>query len=182
LLPATPKTSSEAIAVRQPKAQALFRPVTACGSAAGASTSVTTRKRERPMLRPTATIVGLTVRKPMLRLIAIGQIVESAIVKTIALELIPNQSIASGRIATPGRGLKIEVSSSSRVRAGLRERRDDREGDGDPGPDADTLEQELQRRPRRSGKAAVTPAGHERPPRLPRRRPEEVADMAKADV
>src|SRR4051812_760521 len=96
--------------VRQPNAQAVLTPVTAYGSAAGTSTSVTTRQRDRPMLRPTATIVGFAVLKPVERLSAIGQIVAFAIVNRIAFESRPNHNIASGSIATPGSGLRIDES------------------------------------------------------------------------
>src|SRR5215207_10277568 len=96
--------------VRQPNAQAVLRPEIACGSAAGARTSVISRRDESPMLRPTATIVGLTVLKPVLRLMAIGHAAAFAITKSSAFVFSPNQSIARGSTATPGSGLRIETS------------------------------------------------------------------------
>src|SRR5215216_3998745 len=100
--------------VRQPNAQAVLTPVITYGSAAGASTSVICRTRDRPMLRPTETSVWFAVLKPVVTAIAIGQMVALAITNRIALVLIPNQSIASGSTATPGSGFRIDVRSASR--------------------------------------------------------------------
>ena len=62
------------------------------------------------MFRPTARIVGLAVLKPLVRLIAIGQIVALASVKRTAFVESPNQSTASGSIATWEAGPMIAVS------------------------------------------------------------------------
>src|SRR5215218_3912707 len=111
--PATPKTSSAAMIVRHPKAQPVLSPLIVCGSAAGINTSLTSLKPRNPRLRPTMRMVGLTVRKPVLTLIAMGHVTALAMTKTSAAGLRPNQSIASGRIAIAGSGLSIEVNSTS---------------------------------------------------------------------
>ncbi|MCQ0016784.1 hypothetical protein LUX39_26030 [Actinomadura madurae] len=98
--------------VRQPKAQPVFSPAMMFGSAAGISTSLTIRTPDRPMLRPTAMMVGLTVRNPLLTLIAIGQITELAMTKISEVLFIPNHRMASGSTAIDGSGLSIEVSST----------------------------------------------------------------------
>src|SRR4051794_37525273 len=99
--------------VRHPKAQAVFRPVTAYGRAAGASTSVMMRTRRRPTLRPTETSVWFVVLKPVLTAIASGQIVAFASTNRIAVSLSPKISIASGSTATPGSGFRTAVRNAS---------------------------------------------------------------------
>ena len=100
--------------VRQPNAQPVLRPLMVWGSAAGISTSRTSRQPDRPMLRPTATTVGLAVRKPWLTLIEIGQITALAITTTRAVVLSPNHRMASGSNAIDGSGLSMLVSSTRR--------------------------------------------------------------------
>src|SRR5215211_1334809 len=107
------KTTSAAMIVRHPKAQPVLSPLIVCGSAAGINTSLTSLKPRNPRLRPTMRMVGLTVRKPVLTLIAMGPVTALAMTKTSATGLRPNQSIASGRIAIAGSGLSIEVNSTS---------------------------------------------------------------------
>src|SRR5438445_10594073 len=104
--------------VRQPNAHAVFNPAIALGSAAGASTSVITRTRDRPTLRPTATSVWFAVLKPVVTAIAIGQIVAFAITNRIAFSFSPKSSIASGSTATPGSGFSTAVSRSEERRVG----------------------------------------------------------------
>src|SRR5665213_1907991 len=109
--PATPKMSSAATTVRQPKAQLAFSPVLIEGSAAGRRTPITNRQPRSPRLRAASCVVLEIVRKPVSVLIATGQIVASATTKTIDSGRRPNQIIASGRIAIEGSGLKIELST-----------------------------------------------------------------------
>src|ERR1700694_3980817 len=89
--PATPKTSSAATTVRQPNAQADFRPVMIYGSGGGKSTSTTIFPPRRPRLRAAICVVALIVRKPVSVFSATGQIVASATTKTIDSGRRPNQ-------------------------------------------------------------------------------------------
>src|ERR1700676_1112015 len=112
--PATPKMSSAATTVRQPKAQAALTPVMIDGSAAGKRTPVTRRQPRRPKLRAASCVVWLIVRKPLSVFNATGQIVASATTKMIDFGCKPNQIIASGKIAIDGNGLKTDVSTVKR--------------------------------------------------------------------
>src|SRR5947209_162106 len=112
--PATPNTSSAATTVRQPNAQADLSPLMIDGSAAGSSTSTTSRQPRKPRLRAASCVVGLMVRKPVSVLIATGHTLASATTNTIDSGRRPNQIMASGRIAIDGSGLKIALSTASR--------------------------------------------------------------------
>src|ERR1700681_902072 len=112
--PATPNTSSAATTVRQPNAHDDLRPLRMDGSAAGSSTSITSRQPRNPRLRAASCVVRLMVRNPVSVLIATGQTLASATTNTIDSGLSPNQIIASGRIAIDGSGLKIALSTVSR--------------------------------------------------------------------
>ncbi len=68
--------------VRQPEAQPALSPEMACGKAAGKSTALNIPQPRRPRFCPTSMIVGLTLFKPALRLMAVGKVTEQTVTTT----------------------------------------------------------------------------------------------------
>ena len=90
--------------VRQPDAQPALSPEMACGKAAGRSTALNIPQPRRPRFCPTSMIVGLTLFKPALRLMAVGKVTEQTVTTTSEVGLVSNQRMMSDRRAMAGTG------------------------------------------------------------------------------